>query len=159
MKKEAKISEIIAEAIVRQGGNKSEIGRKIGVSSQLLGQYEKGQKEPKIGFFARWRKEYGEDLCREIETKVFNLPQKEGENVDAAEIKSNLKSIKLDLNMVLDQQTIARAEVRAFGQYQVSKDAMGDQGEIVRIMAQIGTLIGANLKASDREDKKTAKSK
>lgn len=149
------ISQIIAQAIERQGSNKSEIARKLGISSQLLGQYEKGPKEPKLAFYVKWWENFKEDLLGEIETKVYNISRNES-GLQIKEIESSLASISTDIGRVLTQQTIARAEVRAFGQYQVSKDAMGDKDQILEIMGQIGKLIGANLKASEKEDKKTA---
>lgn len=73
------------------------------------------------------------------------------QNPGINDVLSSLGSISRGLDRVLNQQTLTRAEVRAYGQYQVSKDAGGNQEQIVKIMAQIGTLIGANLKANEKE--------
>lgn len=55
----------IKEKIKDKGGNKSEIGRLLGVSSQLLGQYERGRQKPKPDFYLKWKEVYGEDLLTE----------------------------------------------------------------------------------------------
>lgn len=53
-----------------KGGNKSAIGRLIGVSSQLLGQYANGRQVPKRDFFAKWKAAYNEDITNLFETNV-----------------------------------------------------------------------------------------
>lgn len=100
-------AQIIADAIERQGSNKSEIARKIGVSSQLLGQYEKGQKEPKMGFFARWKKEFGEDLYREVETKVYNISG-DRRGIDAVIAIENDKDPSVKEIMLVQLKTFER---------------------------------------------------
>lgn len=43
-------------------GNKSEVARKLGISPQRLGQYEKGKMEPKGDFYEKWEVAFGEDI-------------------------------------------------------------------------------------------------
>lgn len=43
-------------------GNKSEVARKLGISPQRLGQYEKGKMEPKSDFYEKWEGVFGEDI-------------------------------------------------------------------------------------------------
>lgn len=43
-------------------GNKSQVAKKLGISSQRLGQYEKGRMTPKIGFFEKWKDVFKEDI-------------------------------------------------------------------------------------------------
>ena len=55
------LKEVIKE--LRQNhGNKTQVAKKLGISSQLLGQYEQGRQEPKIEFFEKWKNVFGEDL-------------------------------------------------------------------------------------------------
>lgn len=48
--------------------NKSEMARKLNVSSQLYGQYESGLKSPKVDFYLKWKEAFGEDLMKLVET-------------------------------------------------------------------------------------------
>lgn len=91
-----------------------------------------------------------------------NLPQKQKPGIDNRAFEENhsitdvmisLGTILQKVDRVLIEQTIARAEVRAYGQYQVSKDAHGDQAAILKIMEQIGKLIDANLADGVGENK------
>lgn len=59
------LKDVIKE-LRQKHGNKAQVARKIGISSQLLGRYESGVHEPKIDFFEAWEKHYGEDI-REIQ--------------------------------------------------------------------------------------------
>lgn len=43
-------------------GNQSQVARRLGIRSQLLGQYEKGKRNPKADFYKKWKNEFGEDL-------------------------------------------------------------------------------------------------
>lgn len=55
--------------------------------------------------------------------------------------KISLETIQKDLDTILSHQVTARAEIRAYGQYQATKDAKGDQNQIVKILGVIGTLV------------------
>lgn len=55
------LNEVIKE-LRRKHGNQSQVAKKIGISSQLLGQYENGRQEPKIGFFEKWLTVFNEDI-------------------------------------------------------------------------------------------------
>ena len=56
--------------VLSKGNNKSEIARKLGVSSTLIGQYIQGRQKPKWDFFQKWREAYGEDIKQMFETIV-----------------------------------------------------------------------------------------
>jgi hypothetical protein len=57
--------------VKEKGGNKSEIGRKLGgVSGQLIGQYIAGRQKPKEDFFIKWEKYYHENIRNMFETNV-----------------------------------------------------------------------------------------
>jgi transcriptional regulator with XRE-family HTH domain len=42
----------------------------MGISSQLLGQYESGKRIPKTQFFLKWKSVFGDDLLKEIEANA-----------------------------------------------------------------------------------------
>lgn len=48
------------------------MARAIGISSQLYGQYEKGEKTPGGDFFIKWKAAFGDSLLEGIETTVSN---------------------------------------------------------------------------------------
>lgn len=64
---------------------------------------------------------------------------------EPAEFESSLRIIKQDLKKVLRHQALTRAEIRAFGEYQVMKDAKNDDRRRIAIMAQISKLTDENL--------------
>jgi transcriptional regulator with XRE-family HTH domain len=49
--------------------SKAEMSRKLGVSAQLLGQYEKGRQVPKVKFLQSLKNVFGVDL---LQTNVYN---------------------------------------------------------------------------------------
>lgn len=55
------LKEVIKE-LRQKHGNKSQVAKEIGISSQLLGQYEAGRHEPKVDFFEKWIEVYNEDI-------------------------------------------------------------------------------------------------
>lgn len=65
------LKDIIKELRQRHG-NKKEVAEKIGISSQLLGQYEQGRQEPKVGFYDKWKEVFNEDI-RAIMKKETNV--------------------------------------------------------------------------------------
>lgn len=64
------LSDILKELIPKKGKSKSEVARLLGISSQLLGQYQRGGRKPGGDFFLKWRQVFGEDLLKLIETGV-----------------------------------------------------------------------------------------
>lgn len=89
------VKDIIAAAIERHGGNKSEIARKLHISSQLLGQYEAGRQKPKPDFYVKWKKTFGEDLQNEtfvsFETKHYSASEGSKIVVDSGLIWSMMR--------------------------------------------------------------------
>jgi predicted membrane GTPase involved in stress response len=69
-----------------------------------------------------------------LQNTTSPLAGKNGEEV-------SLMTIQKALDNVLEQQISTRAEVRSYGQYQIGRDAKGDQKQIVRILAEIGMLV------------------
>lgn len=78
-------------------GNKSQVAKKLGISSQLLGQYEQGRQKPKLEFYKKWKEVFGEDLLKE--TNVSNL----SENNTPVEKSGNNKLSTPDANEILRQ--------------------------------------------------------
>lgn len=52
---------------------------------------------------------------------------------------------QVSLRKILDEIILTRADVRAFGEYQVMKDAKGDENVRSAIMEQINKLVSLNL--------------
>jgi hypothetical protein len=65
--------------------------------------------------------------------------------------KPSLETIQMALDKVLRRQILGRAEVRAFGEYQVMKDARNNKVVREEIMEQINRLVALNLGAISRE--------
>lgn len=137
MSEKEKIAEIITQAIDRHGGKKSEISRKIGISSQLLGQYAHG-KEPGMTFYIRWKREFGEDLFREIETKVYNLPENSTSFNSESFVETSLVSL-------LEGQNEIRAQIRTIHQWDEQIFAEGDAEKEKQAAEHISKLYAANL--------------
>lgn len=53
----------------------------------------------------------------------------------------SLETLQTDLDNILHHQVLTRAEVRAYGQYPISRDAKGNKVQVVRIMQEIGMLV------------------
>lgn len=56
------IADVLTELVPKKGKNKSDVARRLGISSQLLGQYMNGRHEPKLAFYEAWEREFGEKL-------------------------------------------------------------------------------------------------
>lgn len=66
----SQVSEILKELIPLRGKNSAEVARKLGISSQLLGQYLNERHKPKQDFYNKWKEVYGDDLLSLVETNV-----------------------------------------------------------------------------------------
>lgn len=79
-------------------------------------------------------------------------------NHDKKQEKINLETIQRDLDNILHHQVLTRAEVRAYGQYPIGRDAKGDQTQVVKILQEIGKIVAAHeaniLKEGIRADKR-----
>jgi transcriptional regulator with XRE-family HTH domain len=77
------VSDILLQTRSKKGWNKSQMARTIGVSSQLYGQYERGEKVPGGDFFLKWQNVFGVPLGSKSETNVSReLPGKKIEDQD-----------------------------------------------------------------------------
>lgn len=77
------------ELVPKKGKSISEVARRLGISSQLLGQYMKGRHEPKLSFYEAWAREFGEDITSLAERNVSHETSTE-ENVQGEENLSGL---------------------------------------------------------------------
>lgn len=70
------IADVLTSLIEKQGGNKSQIARKLGVigdkkmTSQQIGHYASGKYKPKGDFYKKWKEVFGDDLERLVEGNV-----------------------------------------------------------------------------------------
>lgn len=65
--------------------------------------------------------------------------------------KISLETIQRDLDNILHHQVWTRAEVRAYGQYPISRDAEGDREQVAKILEEIGRLAAAHAGSIARE--------
>lgn len=93
------------ELIASKGGNKSEIGRKLGISSQLLGQYEQGRQKPKSSFFTKWEKVYGENISHIFETNVSDEISPVRTDDRESSNKTKAESHASDISALIAQNT------------------------------------------------------
>lgn len=61
---------LLTRLVFTKDKSKSAVARKLGISSQLLGQYMSGRQMPKAEFFMKWKLVFGEDLLPAFETYV-----------------------------------------------------------------------------------------
>jgi len=54
--------------------------------------------------------------------------------------KTNLDTIQRGLDNILHHQVWARAEIRAYGQYPISRDAGGNENQVSKVLLGIGRL-------------------
>lgn len=64
------LSELIIKLRTQRGLNTSQAAKKLGISSQLLGMYERGERTPKGQFYQKWQEVFNEDILKQIETKT-----------------------------------------------------------------------------------------
>lgn len=135
-----------------------------GIDRSKIGKWEIGIANPKVEDYKKLEKYFSEkgvlNATSEIAAADGNKEEIEDKYIKSLEqsnkllqqlVEVNLSSISSRLHEIATQQVIARAEVRAFGEYQVMKDAKGDDEKRKLIMAQINNLIGANLQVNEAE--------
>lgn len=107
------------------------MARRLGISSQLYGQYENDDKKPKADFFIKWKEVFNETLLKEFETTVSNDKQ---EYVYREQSLQNLS----DSNRVLAEanKTLAEAnKTLAEANHVISKN----QDELIQLTKMIVT--------------------
>lgn len=106
------LHEILKSKREERKWNKSQMARQLDVSSQLYGQYEKGEKKPGSDFFVTWKQVFGEDLTSRIETKVSNngsVVSNKPQHGDNSQ-KQGLDLIK-EVNRIREQQLTIEATI------------------------------------------------
>jgi len=71
----------ILTGIREKHGNKSEVAKMLGIKSQLLGQYEKGSRNPKLGFYKKWKEVFNEDLESMLDEPNVSHETKNGTSI------------------------------------------------------------------------------
>jgi transcriptional regulator with XRE-family HTH domain len=74
------VKDILSELVPKKGKSNAEVGRKLGISGQLLGQYINGRQKPKAAFYIKWKRVFGEDLIKLIEGNVSNVEHSTEDN-------------------------------------------------------------------------------
>jgi len=68
------------------------------------------------------------------------------------DMSASLEAITRALWNLENGQAYIRAEIRGYGQYQILKELKWDQEKFLAAMAEVGKLIGANLKGGDLQN-------
>ncbi|MGN6437232.1 MAG: helix-turn-helix domain-containing protein [Agriterribacter sp.] len=89
---EQNISKIIQTKRLSMGYNKTELARRLGISSQLIGHYESGRSKPKAEFYLKWKNEFGEDLLAHLGDS----------NVSEISINENIRAVRIAQRQELD---------------------------------------------------------
>lgn len=90
------LKDILTEKRAKHG-NKAQVAKKLGISPQKLGQYEKGRQKPKLEFYKKWKEAFGEDLVMETNVSILT------ENNTPVDKASDNKLITPDANEILRQ--------------------------------------------------------
>jgi phage repressor protein C with HTH and peptisase S24 domain len=113
----SQVSDIIAKEVADRGGNQSEIARKLGISSQLLGQYIAGRHKPKADFYIKWKTVFGEDLLDLIERNVSHENNGHGES---QEIIPHIERRRAQKNQATQPYMVPLVPVKAQAGYAMS---------------------------------------
>jgi transcriptional regulator with XRE-family HTH domain len=118
-------------------GNKSQVAKRIGISPQLLGQYEQGRQLPKIDFYKKWKTAYGEDLIEMIgETNVSHETEKLTQVEENR--RSNVKKKHLDKIPFYDAAVVGGSSMLADQDPILQPAEYIDPGDLLR--GATGTL-------------------
>lgn len=85
--------------------NKSQMAERLGISSQLLGQYEQGKRTPKTSFFLKWKEVFKEDLLKDVEANVSRETQKDYDQGDPTPMNA-IHSLAESTNKLSDSNLI-----------------------------------------------------
>jgi transcriptional regulator with XRE-family HTH domain len=114
------VSTIIADQVKKKGKTKSEVADKLGISSQLLGQYTNGRQKPKPDFYIKWKNAFGEDILTLIELKGAE-DKKITIDYEIESMVKDLLQVKAQVKTLLNH--IARLEAR---EYKMEPDDVWD---------------------------------
>jgi transcriptional regulator with XRE-family HTH domain len=167
------LSLILKNALETSGMNQTKAAELIGIERKTLNSYMQGRTEPDLevlGKIARALKIGPEIYHLIMEQNIPPIPVDNGiKDTSNDEIhpkieqargkKISLETIADDLQSILRQQVYTRAEIRAFGEYQVMKDSQGDKERREAIMEQINKLVSVNLGLGSQMDSNAAAGK
>lgn len=160
----SQVSEIIKSKIAQRGGNKSEIARQLGVSSQLLGQYERGRHKPKPEFYIKWKEVFGEDLLSKtnvskeaneivVDASLFVQMAADANEARIKELKEHnlflqrlLEANLGKLDRIEQLSAVSLAQLKGALKYQAEKEAKGDKKQQEKIESHVSKLAGEALK-------------
>jgi transcriptional regulator with XRE-family HTH domain len=157
---------MIKKKIAELGGNQSEVARRVGISSQLLGKYVNGS-EPGITFALAWKNAFGENLIEtgvSRETIISDHPHTakliqilENRMVEEKRILEKHNDflqdiVKTNLTGLATGQRLIRAQVRAIHQWDAHMAAKGDRKKEDALLKQMGKRINDNFLESHEGD-------
>lgn len=103
---------IIAELVKKKGKSKSEVAEKLGISSQLLGQYTNGRQKPKADFYIKWKNTFGEDILMIVEAKSSGGDgQKIAIDYDYQSMAKDLLQLKALVKMLKNRNAELEAKI------------------------------------------------
>lgn len=124
---------ILNNLVPKRGKSKSEVARKLGISSQLLGQYMDGRQKPKPEFYIKWKDAFKEDLLKLVETNVSDIKEDKVEFEAGApllkELTKEIKQLKATVHIlkVTVAQIAATQNGKAIGSMLVELDRAIDE--------------------------------
>ncbi len=112
----------ILTAIREKHGNKSQVAKKLDIPSQLLGQYEKGKRKPKQGFYDKWLEVFNQDL-----QALLKHPSNEANVSHETEKHTPVKESNGYKNMSINRDEVYKTIVEGHTEYVlVPRDMMKD---------------------------------
>lgn len=155
------------------------MARQLGVSSQLYGMYERGEREPGASFFVAWRRLFGDDLTGEFETIVPHetvsvTNKKEGapgsEPVYLKEYIQSLidhkrileeqnqflrRNFELSLNSISTTQHALLVQLKTLAWYQADTLAGGDENKLNEELQRLGNKAAELAGVTEKTDSPT----
>lgn len=135
---------VLNNLVPKRGKSKSEVARKLGISSQLLGQYMDGRQKPKADFYVKWKNAFKEDILKLVETNVSTVMEDMIEyEVGTPLLKEVMKEIKqLKATVYVLKVTVAQLAATSSGK------------EIGPVLVDLDRAIAEKANSLFDEDKK-----
>jgi transcriptional regulator with XRE-family HTH domain len=140
-----KIGSVLTSLREKRKLNKAQVARQLGISSQLLGQYESGRQQPKTEFILKWKNVFGEDLFKYLETNVSRETTNGVPDAGVVEVlkennqdlrnsnhdlRTNNQFLQRMLETNLDKLTLAVSTLAGLSKEQISTLASEASGDI-----------------------------
>lgn len=147
----------IRKARESKGLTKTEMAKMLGISSQLLGQYEQGRQSPKVGFYIKWKQVFGEDL---VET---NVSRETGDDKYVRLLQDNDQYFKGLIKSNLETATFVQATIlahlKAMVQFDADAKSAGDKRKRERVLSAWNRRIAEGLGLTAQRDNVEAEDK